>query len=270
MAPVLCGAGAVMNQLEAIDFVMRGQVDGVEITPRTIGLPQFNEFNQQAEAFLAGSERVALGEAHVEILEGSYSLRILLPALALAAVEPDLRLLAREDALGEIDARRAEIVARWQTRSKEAEALTYEIRPGTPALPAIHISKASDYHVGEVSPWVAVEKYLLGTVVDMGGAQKANVHVRLEDTGRIAKIGTSQGYLHDQQENRLYHRILVHVRADQHHRTGDLRNLQLISFVDFHPVYDEAALDRFAATGREAWRDVPDAAAWVRELRGGE
>lgn len=259
-----------MNQVEAIEFVMRGQVDGVEITPRTIGLSQFNEFNQQAEVFLAGSERLALGEAHVEILEGSYRLRVLLPVIALAAVEPDLRLLAREDALGEIDSKRAEIVTRWQARSKAAETLTYEIRPGTAALPAVRISKASDYHVGEVSPWVAVEKYLLGTVVDMGGAQKANVHVRLEDTGRVVKIGASQGYLHDQQENRLYHKILVHVRAEQHHRTSDLRNLQMIGFVDYQPVYDEAALDRFAATGREAWRDVPDAAAWVREVRGGE
>ncbi|NLF19112.1 MAG: hypothetical protein GX595_17935 [Lentisphaerae bacterium] len=259
-----------MNQAEAIEFVMRGQVDGVEITPRTIGLSQFNEFNQQAEAFLAGSERLALGKAHVEILEGSYRLRVLLPVIALAAVEPDLRLLAREDALGEIDSKRAEIVTRWQTRSKAAEALSYEIRPGTAALPAVCISKASDYHVGEVSPWVAVEKYLLGTVVDMGGAQKANVHVRLDDTGRVVKIGASQGYLHDQRENRLYHKILVHVRAEQHHRTSDLRNLQMIGFVDYQPVYDEAALDRFAAQGKEAWRDVADAVAWVRELRGGE
>ena len=39
--------------------------------------------------------------------------------------------------------------------------------------------------------------------------------------------------------------------------------------VDYAPVYDEAALDRFAAAGRKAWADVPDAAQWVRELRGG-
>ena len=36
----------------------------------------------------------------------------------------------------------------------------------------------------------------------------------------------------------------------------------------YAPSYDEAALDRFAEKGREAWRDVPDAAAWVREIRG--
>jgi hypothetical protein len=30
----------------------------------------------------------------------------------------------------------------------------------------------------------------------------------------------------------------------------------------------EEALDRFAARGAKAWADVPDAAEWVRELRG--
>jgi hypothetical protein len=45
--------------------------------------------------------------------------------------------------------------------------------------------------------------------------------------------------------------------------------VQLIALEEYAPVYDEAALDRFAERGREAWRDVPDAAAWVREQRGG-
>ena len=33
--------------------------------------------------------------------------------------------------------------------------------------------------------------------------------------------------------------------------------------------YDEAALERFIEAGRKAWADVPDAAAWVRNLRDG-
>ena len=70
-------------------------------------------------------------------------------------------------------------------------------------------------------------------------------------------------------ENRLYHKALLQVRAEQHFRTGELRNVQLIAFVDYQPAYDEAALDRFAEKGEQAWADVPDAARWVRELRGG-
>jgi hypothetical protein len=39
--------------------------------------------------------------------------------------------------------------------------------------------------------------------------------------------------------------------------------------VDYRPVYDEEAMRRFEEEGTKAWADVPDAAAWVREIRGG-
>ena len=59
-----------MSTNTRLEFVMRGQIDGVELTPRTIGLSQFNEFNQQVEAFIAGSQRGKLNETHVEVGEG--------------------------------------------------------------------------------------------------------------------------------------------------------------------------------------------------------
>jgi hypothetical protein len=58
------------------------------------------------------------------------------------------------------------------------------------------------------------------------------------------------------------------VEADQHFKTGELRNLRLLSFENYRPGYDEDALKRFTEAGSKAWADVPDAAGWVRELRG--
>ena len=37
----------------------------------------------------------------------------------------------------------------------------------------------------------------------------------------------------------------------------------------YAPSYDEEELEAFIEKGSRAWADVPDAAAWVRELRGG-
>ena len=258
-----------MSETATIEFVLHGKVDGHGITPRTIGLSQFNEFNQQVEAFIAGSQKLKLDQVHVEIADGSYMLRTVLPPLVLSALEPDLKLLARQDVLGELDIRRAEIVQKWQARAKSNPDYSYEVRPRSDTLPKVRISHETDFRVGEIVPWVAVEKYLLGEVVDMGGVQKANIHLKLARGGKTLLVGTSQGYLRDQVDNRLYHKALLHVRAQQHHRTGDLRNIQLIAFVDYQPAYNEEALDRFAATGAAAWADVPDAAQWVREVRGG-
>lgn len=43
---------------EEIEFVLRGKVDGVAITPRTIGLSQYNESNQQVEALSRAAKGV--------------------------------------------------------------------------------------------------------------------------------------------------------------------------------------------------------------------
>lgn len=256
-----------MSNEHEIEFVLRDKVEGVEITPSTIGLSRFNEFNLQVETFIAGVERLKADEVRVAVGEGSYKLTAILPALLLAALEPDLQALQREDSLGEIDVKRAEVVGKWQARSKARPELSYAIRPSGEGLRAVELSTATDYRVGDVVPWVKVEKYLFGTVMDMGGAKTANVHLRVEDTGQIVRIGSNQGYLKG--SALLYHKALLRVEAEQHFRTGQLRNLRLLSFEDYAPGYDEAAMNRFAEAGRTTWADVPDAAGWVREIRGG-
>jgi len=259
----------MVSSMPKIAFVLREKIAGVEVTPDTIGLSQFNEFNQQVADFIAGSERLKLDDIHVSVGRGSYKLTVTLTVVALAAITPDLRMLQRQDTLGEIDPKRAEIVSKWQARTKSNPGLRYAIRPEGMPPQAIELSAASDYRIGDIVPWVKVEKYLFGMVVDMGGAQKINVHIRLDDSGEVVRIGANQGYLKDQEENRLYHKVLVRVEAEQHFRTGQLRNLRLLSFEDYTPQYDEAALDRFAEAGRRAWADVPDSAKWVQQLRGG-
>lgn len=258
-----------MNENNAIEFVLHGKMEGQEITPRTIGLSQFNEFNQQVEQFIGGSQKLKLDQVHVEIVESSYLLRALLPVVVMSGLEPDLKLLARQDVLGELDFKRAEIVQKWQARSKNNPDLYYEVRPNGEGIAKVRISWETDYRVGEIIPWVDVEKYLFGEITDMGGAQKANIHLKLDLTGKTELVGAAQGYLRDLVENRVYHKALLHVRAEQHYKTGDLRKIQLIAFVDYQPTYNEEALDRFAAKGEAAWADVPDAAQWVREARGG-
>jgi len=177
--------------------------------------------------------------------------------------------MARQDVLGELDIKRAEVVQKWQARAKSDPDLNYEVRPKGEDFAKVRISRETDYRIGEIIPWVAVEEYLFGEVVDMGGTQKANIHLKLARGGKTLLVGAAQGCLRDQVENRLYHKALLHVRAEQHYKTGDLRNVRLIAFVDYQPAYNEEALDRFAAKGAEAWADVPDAAQWVREARGG-
>ena len=260
-----------MSGGKKIEFVLRGKRDGVEITPSTIGLNRFNEFNQQVAEFIAGSTGIPLDEVRISIEEGSNILATFLPAILLASVEPDIQALQRQDSLGNIDSKRAKVVEKWQTQAKKSTDISVEIRPvDIPELAPVKMTHETDYRMGDVIPWVQVEKYLVGTVEDMGGATRANLHLRIPGIKDQVTVAADQGYLKNQDKNHLYHRVLVRVSAQQHIKTGKLRNLRLISFEDHAMGYDEAALERFTEAGRLAWADVPDAAAWVREQRGGE
>jgi hypothetical protein len=68
----------------------------------------------------------------------------------------------------------------------------------------------TDYRVSEVVPWVGVEKYLFGQIVDLGCIHRANVHLKLDRNDKTLVIGTSQDYLREQEENRLSHKVLLH------------------------------------------------------------
>ncbi|GAB2744509.1 hypothetical protein GCM10027019_24990 [Melaminivora jejuensis] len=51
--------------------------------------------------------------------------------------------------------------------------------------------------------------------------------------------------------------------------TRAYRNAHLLGFEECQPALDEAQLARLVERGARAWRDVPDASAWVDGLRGG-
>lgn len=260
----------VMNGTQSISFVLRAQVDGLDITPASIGFSLFNKFNREVEDFLAGSGRkVPLNDAKVSIENGSYRLVVLLPALVANMVSPDIKKLKSEDALHEIDPRRASIVRLWQDMTRKDQTGSVSIESAEMGIQPIRISSQTDYHAKEQNEWVAVEKYVTGRIVDIGGISKANVHLVLDDGQRTLIAASSEDYLRDQKENYLYRQVQLQISAQENIRTGELRDVQLLSFAGGSPSFDEGELDKLIDKGTKAWAGVSDSVAWVREQRGG-
>ncbi|HEU6449658.1 MAG TPA: hypothetical protein VFV23_14595 [Verrucomicrobiae bacterium] len=260
-----------MELPKQVVFTLRAKVNGKEITPATIGFSLFNQFNTEVEEFLIGSQRrLPLDEVHAEIEDGSYKLRLLLPVLLAATVEPDLHKLQKENSLGDVDPKRAAVVERWQKRARQNPDYLVGVESLERAFPPIKISNDTDYHTPDEDDWVAVEKYVVGTVVDMGGTTAANVHLLNEDTGKRLVATSSEDFLRDQRENYLYRKVQIHVAAQENVKTGELRDVRLISFIGKGPSYDEAELEAAIAKGTKAWAKVPDSVAWLKEIRGVE
>jgi hypothetical protein len=254
---------------DQIAFKLIAKVKDQEVSPKTIGFALFNQFNREVEDFLAGSQRRgAVEEVKVEIQEGSYKLLLLLPALLYASVEPDLRKLQHETALAEIDPKRAEVVKQWQKRARTTPGYRVDIQPESTRLRAIRISSETEYRTLDEDDWVAVEKYIVGTVVDMGGTTAANVHVVNEDTGRRITAESSEDFLRGQKENYLYQKVQMHIAATENVKTGELKDIRLISFVGRGASYDEAELETAIEKGTQAWSKIEDPAQWLKDIRG--
>ena len=63
---------------------------------------------------------------------------------------------------------------------------------------------------------------------------------------------------------------VVRISAEYNVATREYRNAKLIQFVEHDNRIDEKELARMTERGAKAWRDVPDASAWVDGLRGGD
>lgn len=251
-----------------LDFTLKGKVEGVEITPSTIGLHSFNRFNHDVEEFITGSERGQADNIRVAIEDGSYKLRAVIPAVLLVTLNRDLRMMERPDSLQNIDQRRANIVRRWQAQTRKNEDFNVTIASGDQNLKPVVISRSTDFHAPDQNDWVQMEEYVLGTITDMGGAAKANIHIKLAD-GRTLIAASSEEYLKSQSRNFLYHKAQVRIAAEKNVRTKELRNERLLAIIGEGPSYDAKEMDALIAKGTAAWDDVPDAVSWVREQRSG-
>jgi len=255
----------------SVEFALKGKVDGEEISPKAVPFGQMKRFHEEVEALIAGSNsKAGLNEAIVEVRKGSYALVIALPDNLAESFDTDMKRLEAEDALNEVDSKRAEIIEKWQERVRGDMGLSYVVRPekGRPFRPLSITPRSAFRRIAEPQ-WVAVEQYLVGEIVEAGGSSKTNVHLRLKDSREPALIiDTSTEQLREE-EHPLFHEKVLHVSAEQNLRTGQLRKLKLLGFVEYNPTFDPKAFARMTEAGAKAWAGVRSASGWVREVRGG-
>ena len=117
--------------------------------------------------------------------------------------------------------------------------------------------------------WVDAELYFYGTLTNVGGKTKANIHLDTDEFGSLA-IETPKAYLQDQEENLLYKKFGVRATGKQNIETGEIdkSSLKLIKLIDFSPKYDDKYLNSLIAKAKSNWQDVnPD--EWLNNFRGG-
>ena len=126
--------------------------------------------------------------------------------------------------------------------------------------------KNTDFNKIDNSIWVESELYLYGIITDLGGSQKPNIHLKLED-GKNVVIDCTKEDIAIETENRVYHSASVRVTAKQNLHTGEFKDAKFLEFNKYNPVFDEKVLLETIDKGTNAWSDVENHIDWVRNLR---
>ena len=240
---------------------------GFEATPDRVRLGDVVDFSSDVANFLRGEDKeVDTKTLEVAVRKGSYAYETV-PLLSAPSLFRDLRSLLGGELLDNLDAKRREVMERWQKAARQSKQVAYRISAPFLGRP-IEINSESDYHADDADQWVQVERYIRGEIQDLGGRTKPNAHVKLPD-GRTLTVTADRDLLRDDTVNRLYKIAMLRIKAEYNVLTRDLRNAQVVEFVEHTTKVDEEELTRMTRRGANAWKDVPDATAWVDELRGG-
>lgn len=254
-----------MNAFNELRFAVSDRINDAEVNLSNLSFALLEEFQKDVAEFLKGTNReIELKKIPFSLEDGSLALvaRGLLSANSLWA---DLEHLKSADTLSLIDSKRASVVERWQAAALKNPNRRYLVADLSNKT-SFSVDATSNFRRQE-DAWAHVEKYLYGTVVDLGGSSKANVHIKLE-SGALLTIASTQDLLAQEEQNRLYRAALLHVTAEENLMTGELRNLNLLAFETHDPGYDDDEFNRMVERGSKAWADVPDATKWLETLRG--
>jgi hypothetical protein len=254
-----------MNTINHLRFAVNDRINDMDVSPSHVSLALLGEFQKDVSEFLKGSSNeVNPNNVLVSIEPGSLSL--VASGLVIAStLWIDLEYLKSTNSLSSIDSKRAKVIERWQAKAQKNPNRRYSVVNQSAEI-SFRVDSSSDFRKTE-DMWVHVEKYLHGKIVDIGGKNKANVHLELED-GKSLLIAASQDLLEQEKQNRLYRPALLHVTAEENLITGELRNYQLLNFPDYHPSYNDDEFNLMVDRGTKVWADVPDATAWLENLRG--
>ncbi|MBI5916895.1 MAG: hypothetical protein HY842_16090 [Bacteroidetes bacterium] len=150
----------------------------------------------------------------------------------------------------------------------QKQNVEFQISTSVPNTSNLIINRETKFTRSE-EVWVEAEFYFYGTIVDMGGKGKANVHLDTKEYG-LLKIDASKDMLTDYENNPLYKPYGLRAVGKQNIRTGELdkSSLRLLEIIDYNPSFQEDYIQNLIKKAKKSWEGVTDADEWLKNVRG--
>ncbi len=271
------GKIGMKNRIEALELHSEGRKDGEPFSLSSVPASVLKSVLNRIPDFVAGSKASPKTKATVEssitysFENGSLKIKASL-ALAMAAVLQESAFFADFAAISKgkmnevSDVGRIESIQALKRDLLGGGATVIELSSEFAHVPIFNIAEQDVKVPPSSDPWVDSESYVMATVIDMGGKNKANAHLEL-DNGELVVADSARNYLASLENNLLYKRVLAHVAYRVNLRTKDWQNIRLVSLSRPGTTFDADAFDK-AVSRPSAWDEVADPVTEIRRMRG--
>ncbi len=248
------------------EFYLKGKTkDGSVFTPDNVPLDVLADYAKDLRKFLIGSNKeFRTEELRISIGEGSLKIKPILGAALISILSEQIAFAAKSD-FHKMDKPRAEIVKSWQSEAKTSGSKEYIIKQTNLPIPILEITKDTDLKDRSTAQWVHFEDYIVGNIVEAGGMNNVNIHVRPIGVTKTIVIDSKSNILKDQKENFIFQTKRLLVSGEVNITTGDRRNYVLLAIKDM-PKYDEDKLNALINKAAKSWENI-DSKRWLEELR---
>ena len=258
----------------------RGEKDGEKFSPSAMPLSALEAIVSKIPDIVIGSslKGARKGEVReamrVSISEGSLNIKVAV-STTIAAILVGTSYVADMVAfsnknLGEIqDATRKQALNELKTELMHEGASFIGMASQYAGVQEFNIADDDDDQAEDKPSLVDSDAYVMALVTDIGGKNKANVHLEI-DGQRTIVAESIKKYLSDLPENLLYKKVLAHVAYKLDVATGEWVSARLISLDNVaRRSFDVEAFEK-AISKPTGWNTVEDPLLEIRRLRGAD
>ena len=257
-----------MEKIGQIEIRITGSKGNIPVSPDSYDIKEIISVLQNVESLLFPNEKKDRPTISYRIEEGSVKHVFKTSLQYVIGFNAILGQIVQTWSIDFLDYSTAKAFEQFQETALQRN-YRFEIRTSVDKSNELDITKETRFFRTEVT-WADAEFYFYGKITNMGGKEKANIHLLTDEDGTVI-IQTPKEEIERIEQNPLYKTFGIRATGKQNVQTGEIDNhsIKFIEIVNYQPKYDESYLKALRANAMKNWLQDIDADSWLAELRGG-
>ncbi|MBL7112831.1 MAG: hypothetical protein ISS19_12920 [Bacteroidales bacterium] len=256
-----------MEKTGYIEIRITGRKGNIELSTVTFDIREIRSLLENAENLLFPGEKRGRPTVSYQLSEGSVRNMFTTTLQYVIGFNAILGQIGQTGSIDFLDIPTAKVIEIFQDTAIKNDYV-FSISTSMVSTNELNITKSTQLYRTE-SIWADAEFYFYGTITNMGGKDKANIHLLTDDLGTLY-IQTPKDEIERIENNPLYKTFGIRAFGKQHSATGEIdrSSLKFGEIVIYKPKFDEQYIESLRRKAIKNWIDVPDPDAWIREIRG--